>query len=245
MKGTIHLDSWQIILQTSAEQWPQEGIVQGTITVLNQGPAAASFTPAVQVVVQNQKKGKDGEKAGEVIARFLGDAKTMAPHAQEAWPFSLKLNGQITDKYFAPYLIFGSAENMPGSLALTVTLAAPWASYLKAWQDRLRFKAKEVRSKDQHLEIKLTPPASRDYAHLKKITAIWQQDAQKNLQATYKIVLQELGVHDGTAALAEVKKELTQTLTPKQYEFSPGMLNTEAFATAAEEIAQQMKMRKF
>ena len=180
-----------------------------------------------------------------MIADFTGESKSLASNATATWKFALKLNDQITDKYFAPYLIFGTPGQLTGVLALTVTLADTWANYLKVWQDRLRFKAKEVRSKGSQIEIKLVPPTSRDYAHLKKISAIWTQDEQKNLHATYKIVMQELGVHDGTASLAEVKKELTQTLTPRQYEFSPGMINTEAFAAAAEEIAQQMKMRKF
>jgi hypothetical protein len=243
MKASIHLSSWQIGLQTDGEQWPQNGLVRGTLTALNQGPTAA-LIPQVQIVLKNQKKLADKNSA-TVVADFTGESKSIAANATATWKFALKLNDQITDKYFAPYLIFGMPQQLTGSLALTVTLADTWANYLKVWQDRLRFKAKEVRSKGAQVEIKLVPPSSRDYAHLKKISAIWSQDEQKNLHATYKIVMQELGVHDGTAALAEVKKEITQTLTPRQYEFSPGMINTEAFATAAEEMAQQMKMRKF
>ena len=243
MKASIHLSAWQIDLQTDGEQWPQNGLVRGTITVLHQATAAA-FVPQVQIVIKNQKKLTD-KNHDQVIADFTGESKTLAANAPATWKFALKLSEQISDKYFAPYLIFGTPGQLTGSLALPVTLADTWANYLKVWQDRLRFKAKEVRSKGSYVEIKLVPPSSRDYAHLKKISAVWTQDEQKNLHATYKIVMQELGVHDGTAALAEVKKELTQTLTPRQYEFSPGMINTEAFARAAEEMAQQMKMRKF
>ena len=247
MKASIYQKDLQIDLTTAAESWRQNTTVGGTITLTNLAANKLSSFPQVQVVIVNQKQVKSGIAAAisTVVAQFKGETQELAAAQKASWNFNLKLNDQITDKYFAPYLIFGAGDDLAGRLALKVQVAEVWEAYLKAWQDRLRFQAKEVRLKDKALEIKLLPPKSRDYAHLKKLTALWEKDEQNTLHATYKVVMQELGMHDGTADLSEVKKNITQDLTPRQYEFSPGMINTEAFVQAAEEISDQLKMKKF
>lgn len=233
MKGTTFQKPIEFNLHINGEAWNQGDPISGTVVVRNHGNEPLALAD-VKVWLAHGALRKVHQKSDDPFDILetvsFETAGQVAPKetATLEWKFALDRNCRITDKSSSLFILYGreAAGLLPGALQLTVNPFQLIQDYLKEFTTQHRFVLKSLRAtvKNQ-VDAKLAPPDSKAFTTLDYISLLIKMDGD-NLELKYVFNGKKVEASNAsTIEVAKKKKEVKQTLEPKQYRTETGRLN--------------------
>ena len=223
MKGVIFLKPLEYTIVAVGEKWHQGDKLKGTLKIKNQS-ADKIEVPVLKVAVcvghYKKVKAKDPKGWSPIIESKLAEKITLNPLDEIDYSFEFKLaeNSAVTDKNGSLYLaFFDKDEPLPtGHIELVIEPKIIIKQILQILENFLRFKVKEIKSGKGILEVKLTPPTSREMSNVDGVL-LSISEIEKNLTLKYFFNLRALDFTSATMQVEKTTKEMEQTFTSKQY----------------------------
>lgn len=249
MKATIILKPLEYTLEAIGEKWHQGDKLKGTLRVKNNS-AEKIEVPVLKVTLYEghykKVKAKDAKGWNVVAQNVLAEKLTMNPSEEKDYSFEFKLadNCSITDKTGSLYLGFNdSHEVIPtGNVELVVEPKLVIQQILTIIENFLRFKVKEIKSGKGMLEVKLTPPTSREMSSVDGLT-LNMSEIEKNLALKYFFNLRGLDLASATMQVEKKTKEVEQTFTSKQYLIYGDSINQDFIIESVQSVLNGVKTK--
>lgn len=246
MKATVILKPLEYNLETAGEKWRQGEKVKGTLKVKNNGSESVDL-PKLTISLNsgNYKKIKaKDKKAWELLSDItLAESLTLKPSEEKEypWEFELKEDCRITDKDGSVYLRFlGDNEDLPaGNIELNVEPKLAMLQFLEVFDIFLRFKIGPKKYVKGMVEVKLTPPTSRELGHVDSLV-LKMSEVNQTMKLEYAFNVRSLEMSGTTMSSEKNTKVFDQTLSAKQY-LSYGSPNQEFITTSINTILTQVK----
>ena len=226
MIGTKFSAPLEFKIVTDKEIYLQGDPIKGDFIVKNHGASSLTLS-LLQVSLEsgifkkiNQKEDKgftqvDVFNVNDKISLKTGEQKSMK------WNFLLKEDCPITDTQQSLYIVYGNSRNPfeCGQLQLTVAMAPILKFFLEVFVNFHRFQIKQTKfSKDMMVEIKLSPPKSREMTSVEGLVLQMKKD-KDNLIVNYHFSVKKLESVSTTEAKVQSKKMIfDQILTKNDYE---------------------------
>ncbi|MBC7712221.1 MAG: hypothetical protein H7177_02720 [Rhizobacter sp.] len=249
MKATIILKPLEYTLEAIGEKWYQGDKLKGTLKVKNNSAEKIEI-PVLKVTLyegQYKKvKAKDAKGWSVVSENILADKLALNPSEEKDYSFEFKLveNCSVTDKTGSLYLGFNdNNEKIPtGNVELNVFPKVVITQILTIIENFLRFKVKEIKSGKGVLEVKLTPPTSREMSSVDALT-LNISEIEKNLNLKYNFNLRGLDLASATMAVEKKTKEVEQTFTSKQYLIYGDSINQDFIIESFQSVLNGVKTK--
>lgn len=223
MKGIIFLKPLEYTIIANGERWRQGDVVSGLLKIKNYSTDSVELPLVIiSLSVGNFKKIKvKDKKAWESLAEItLGEKITIGALEEKelSWHFQLPEDCSITDKSGSVYLIFfdhhGSAP--AGQLELVIDPKLVITQFLEIFQNFLRFKVVQTKFSKGMVEIKLTPPSSKEMNHVESLI-LRMKEVSKTLELDYTFNLHAFEMIAGNLMAQKKIKQVNQKLTAKEY----------------------------
>jgi hypothetical protein len=223
MKSTIILKPLEYNISTIGETWRQGDLVAGTFTIKNQGPEKIDV-PFLKLALAlgNIKKiaSKDPKGLENLNQITLAEKITLEPLSEKefSWNFKISDNSQLTLKDKSLFITFTDKENtLPtGQLQLNIVPKLIIVQYLEILEHFLRFKIGPIKFSNGAIEIKLTPPKSKQLTHVDSVT-VRLKESDKVLSIHYSISLHSFEMTAGNMIAQKKTKELEQEIPHKDF----------------------------
>lgn len=248
MKGTVFLKPLEYNIETSGEKWRQGEKIKGSLKIKNNGVESIEL-PAVKIALSigNYKKVKVLDvKAWDLVSEVTLSDQLLLKASEEKefpWEFQLAEDCRITDKDGSIYLRFLNLQaDLPaGNIELLIQPKLVMLQFLEIFDNFLRFKIGPMKFSKGMVEVKLTPPSSRELGHIDSLV-LRMSEIQNTLKLEYLFNLRVLEM-TGTTMTAEKKtKSFDQTLNSKQY-YSYGSPDQEFIIASINKILIEVKPR--
>jgi len=235
---------WHLTIQ--GEQWMQGQAIQGELKIANKSDIVQTvLNPRLLIAYVDIKKFKSlDEKSFKEIHPILFSTVELAAKESKIfpWNYQLDLNSYITDKKHSLYILWGDlSKKIPASLMLSITPHQSIMKVLETWEVFFRFTKKDCISlKDNSLEIKLSPPHSKEFATMECLKLkIKQSDKKLNIFATAE--LKKIKADTTGMSLVKSEKKHEVTWDEKQYLLMPGHLNQDFLQNEIKSLIAQVK----
>ncbi len=256
MKGIIVLQPFEYTLEAVGEKWRQGDKLKGFLTVKNNS-ADQVEVPAMKISIRagNFKKVKSKEKkAWEIIEEIILGEKIILKASEVknySFEFLLPENCVITDKNGSVYLAYEDlsalGKELPwpvGHIELLIEPKIVMHQVLEIFENFLRFKIGQTKYADGMVEVKMTPPTSRELSHVDSFV-LSMSEIEKSLKLQYLFNLRVLEMV-GTTMVSEKKtKQFEQILTSKQYLIYGNSPNQEFILESIQSILKDVKPKLF
>jgi hypothetical protein len=246
MKSSIVESSLDKVLNIQGEKWEQGQKIQGDLTFINKSNNAHDI-PAFQIMiayVDNKKFKALEENSFKEIYRIDFKAFTLSPKESHKipWEFQLDNNAYISDKKHSLYILWGDlTKKIPPSLMLNVEPHINIKKIIEYWEVFFRFIKKDIISlPDSSLEIKLNPPASKEFATLDHLKLKLKREPGQ-LQLLTKSSLKTIKADTSGMSLAKSEKKVEMLWDEKKYLLMPGHLNQDFVGKELAQLLVQIK----
>jgi hypothetical protein len=246
MKATVILKPLEYNIETVGEKWRQGEKVKGILRVKNNGIENIEL-PMLKISLSsgNYKKVKaKDKKAWESLDSSILAEKILLNAGEEknySWEFQLAEDCRISDKDGSAYLRFLNEEDeIPaGNIELLVEPKQVMIQFLEIFDNFLRFKIGPKKYSKGMVEVKLTPPNSRELSSVEGLVLrMCEVEGQLNLEYTFNTRVLEM---IGTTMSTEKKvKQFKQILNQKQY-YVFGAYEQEFILNSLNSIVDQVK----
>ena len=246
MKGTVFQRPLEFNLQVEGETWAQGDVIKGVLVVKNHGNEPASLAD-VRVRLALGKLSKVRQKVSDafkivstaaivrqgaeapVDRTFIMDPNGVVQPGGEAsfeWKFQTDRNCPITDNLSSLFLVYGRGEatDVLGALQLAVQPHSLIRMYLDALNIEFRFIPKGQKASKGRVEAKFDPPSSQNYASLESAVLFFRFEGE-NLVIDYVFNVKKIEANAASFEVQKKAKELTHTITPRQYLNSSGQVD--------------------
>ncbi|MEK6626684.1 MAG: hypothetical protein AABY86_17075, partial [Bdellovibrionota bacterium] len=161
-----------------------------------------------------------------------------------AWSIPLVETAPITDKSGSLFLVFGNLgdKTKGGHLLITVGPGFIIQEYLKIFENFFRFKAKELRQSKDMIQIKMTPPASKEFSSTEGLLLFIKNQAGK-LELKYEFTIKKLGYTKGSVALEKNELVFPYALAHKDFMLGQDMIDQDKMLVHFKEVLDQVKMK--
>ncbi len=249
MKGTVFQGSLQFHVEIEGEAWTPGQTLRGKLQVTNQGTSAVNLAQVgITLAYGNYKKVKasDPKAFTAVTTKTFDSAAELAPGSTSelTWSIVLEDTAPITDKAGSLFLVFGnlSDKTKGGHLLLTVGPRLIIQEYLKIFENFFRFKAKELRQKDDAIQIKMAAPSSKEFSSTEGLLLFIKNQAG-NLDLKYEFTIKKLGYKQGGVELEKNELVFNYNLAHKDFMLGKDMIDQDKMLTHFNEVLNQVKMK--
>lgn len=223
MKGLIFLKPLEYNIAADGEKWRQGDKIKGLLKLKNHSAERIDLPfLKLSLAAGNFKKIKNHDKRAWENLTETTLALPLTINASEEiefpWDFVLPEDCQITDKDGSVFLTFqDKAELWPaGQLELVIEPKLIINQFLEIFQNFLRFKIKDTKFSKGMIEIKMTPPSSRELGHIDSLV-LRVKEVDKTLDLEYNFNMHVFETINGNVLTQKKSMHVGQKLTSKQF----------------------------
>jgi hypothetical protein len=247
MKATIILKPLEFNLEAKGEKWHQGDKLKASLTIKNHSADKIEVPKLKAALYQGHyKKIKAQDVKGWTKIEEINLADHLAINPGEQKDFSLEFtlaeNTVITDKNGSLYLaFFDKDEKIPtGHIELVVEPKVVIKQLLQIIENFIRFKVKEIKYEKGMVDVKLTPPASRELSNIDGLT-LSITEIDKTLTLKYLFNYRALDLASPTMQVEKKTKLAEQVFTSKQYLIYGDSLNQDFIVESVQAILNTVK----
>lgn len=247
MKGTIFLKPLEYNLEATGEKWRQGEKIKGSLKIKNHGAEQINL-PFLKVSLcegQYKKiKAKDVKGWKNISQLILAEKFSLNANEEKVFPFEFALpeNALITDKNGSLYLAFFDSEDVlpTGHIELVVEPKIVITQILDILQSFLRFKVAQTKYTKGMIEVKLSPPTSREMSTIDSLV-LSMAEVDKNLTLHYDFTMRVLDMSGGNMQAQKKTKEIEQKFNSKQYLFYGDSINQDFIIESINTVLNEVK----
>jgi hypothetical protein len=247
MKNIIFIKNKEFNLETVGEKWRQGETVSGTLKVKNNGSDISELNNlTIALLSGNYKKVKAQDpKAFESILKTLLVEKINLHQNEECsyqFKFSIPDDCRITDKDGSVYLAyFENNETVPvGNLELTIQPKIMMMQFLEIMDNFLRFKIGPLKFNKGFVEVKLTPPTSKEFSQVDSLL-LKLKESNKTLTLEYHFTTRKIEMNGGAMTTGKALAKFDQIMTPKEFYIYGDSVNQDGIIALVNSILNEIK----
>lgn len=224
MKSTIFLKPMEFGLEALGESWRQGQTIKGSLILKNHGLESVTF-PLLKVALAAGKFKKIKSRADlaweEVSRTIVGNNISINPGSEEGYNFSFNLpeDCPITDKDGSLYLIFSDKEDNSWPLGFLELVIAPKIAitqFIEVFENFLRFKVAQQKFSKGMIELKMNPPASREYGHIDSLV-LRIKELNKTMDLEYNFTISAFDTSTGGMMAQKKAVKVNKSISAKDY----------------------------
>jgi len=217
MKGTHFKQPYEYKIDITGESWSQGSVISGNLNIVNHsGTSIDLVKPGVQLSYCTKKKLKDKDPKGitELSSLTLANDQSSLD-----FTFELKPDCPITEKAKSLYIIYGDLDSPfdSGFLELNITPSQTINDFIQTFEQFFRFKLKTLKMKKDVIEAVVTPPASKDWTSIQKMSLQFKMDGD-DLNINYIFAIKKMSFDASAEKVKDEKKEISVVIKKNQYE---------------------------
>lgn len=233
MKGIFIVKPLEYNLSADGEKWRQGEKIKGQIIIKNHGSEKIELNHLnilLNVGMQKKVKVKNLGAFEKVLANNLGEKISLGASEVKEFPFEFLLpeDGPINDKDKSVYLLLSDNQDAwpLGMLELGVIPKKIIEDFLEIFKNFLRFKIGPIKYSKGMVEVKLTPPNSRELGHVESLV-LRMIEVNKIVVMEYIFTLLSFDMASGNMLALKKTIQVDRSLTAKQYTIYGDSLNQE------------------
>lgn len=247
MKAIIILKPLEFNLEAKGEQWHQGDKLKASLSVKNHSTEKIEI-PTLKVAIYHghYKKIKVQDVRGwtKIQEIILDTPLTINPSEQKDYSFEFNLDesSNITDKSGSLYLVFfDKEEKLPtGNIELLIEPKIVIKQILQIIENFIRFKVKEIKYEKGVIDVKLTPPGSRELSNIDGLT-LSISEREKTLTLKYLFNYRALDLSSPTMQVEKKTKIAEQVFSTKQYLIYGDSINQDFIVESMQAILNTVK----
>ncbi len=235
MRGTFFHAGNEILIETTGESWHQGEEIHGHVSSVG-SEGSYIILALIDIKKFNAKK----SDAYEVIDRIsLSSAST-------EFKFKLSDTSFISEKNKSLCLFVGNDLEVfgRGILLLSIKPQKYILDFIQVFETFFRFKMKTIKSKKNDLEIIFTPPANKDWEHIKKFSLLTKID-ETVFHLNFNVLLSKLSFEGMQTKAVEEKVVDKKKLSPKDYLIYGDSFNQEKLQEVLSSTLDLFKFKSF
>ncbi len=247
MKAMTFVKPLEYTLEAEGEKWQQGATIKGTLKVKNHSTENVEIRgPLVTLSEGHYKRIKAKEKNAWKVLSTIKLDESFSIKDQDiknySFEFHLPQDCLITDKGGSLYLaFFEGSETWPiGHIELVVGPKMIISQILEIFENFLRFKVTHIKSAKGAVEVKLTPPTSRDFSTIDSLI-LNIAEVDENLTLKYLFNVRVLDMTGATMQAQKKTKELEQKFNSKQYFIYGESLNQDFILESLTSVLNEVK----
>lgn len=247
MKSTFIIKPLEYSIEVIGERWRQGDKIKGSLKINNHSTEKIALDHClISLCEGHYKKIKAKDKNGwkEVSVIKLDEKISLNETSEISFPFEFILseNCLITDKGGSLYLaFFENNEDLPvGHIELIVEPKLVISQVLEIFENFIRFKVAQMKSTKGMVEVKLNPPAGRDFSTIDSLV-LNVSEIDKNLTMKYLFNTKVLDMSTGTMQAQKKVKEIDQVFNSKQYLIYEQSLNQDFIIQSINTVITEIK----
>jgi hypothetical protein len=233
MRGSFLIEDHPITIDLpNQEKWHQGETIKGIVEGLGM-PEGLS----INLVFGDKKKLNN--------LKILQSTELHFKKGSSTFEFSLGQNNPVSEKSQTYFLSLSTREgDLKPHLECTVFPYPALDLLIKSLETFHRFKRKSIKNKKQGLEIKLTPPSSKEYQTLEQLIMLTTIESEiLNLAVEFKS--KKLSYADGKMAIEKEQHKSNEALPLKDIFWSSDSLNQELALKLWENLLSPIKKTFF
>ncbi len=247
MKTIIIKKPIEYNFEALGEKWRQGEKLKGIVSIKNNGSEKIEI-PHLRVSLLSgiYKKVKVKDPKAFESFKELDLEKNISLSASESkifdFEFLLPEDCRITDKDGSVYLaLFDVDESTPtGNLELNITPKIMLTQFLEIMDNFLRFKVGVMKFNKGMIEVKLTPPASKDFSQVEGLL-LKMKEVDKNLILEYHFTNKKIEMNGSSMSTAKVAQKFDQTISAKEFYIYGDSVNQDKIIVLINSILNQVK----
>lgn len=247
MKGTIFLKPLEFNIEALGERWRQGDKIKGSLKVKNHSAEKIELPKLVVALSEgNYKKikAKDNKAWKNLSEENLASTVSLNGPDEKDYTFEFVLaqDCPITDKNGSLYLSFFDKEDTwpAGHIELVIEPKQVITQILEIFENFLRFKVAQIKSAKGVVEVKLTPPSSRELSTIDSLI-LCISEIDKNLTMNYLFNMRVLDMTGGSMQTQKKTKEIDQKYNSKQYLIYGESLNQDFILESINSVINEVK----
>jgi hypothetical protein len=245
MKSTIFSKPLEYSLITDGEKWRQGDKIKGVLKIKNHSPDNVEL-PFVKIslAVGNFKKikAKDKKAWDPISCTSLGEKIVIGASEEKefSWDFQIPEDCQITEKDKTVFLTFFSTDELwpIGQLVLVIDPKLAMMQFLEIFENFLRFKIGQRKFSKGMVEIKLTPPNSKELSHVESLV-LRMKEVDKVIDLEYIFTSHAFEMVAGNMIAQKKTTQVDQQLTSKQLYIYGDSLNHDFIKASIGEVIEK------
>jgi hypothetical protein len=247
VKGIFFQKPLEYNLETIGEKWRQGETINGFLKIKNHTDELIE-TKIVKVAlltgIYKKVKSKD-PNAFELIAELILDHNVaISGFGERQFNFEFKLldHCRITDKDGSVYLalIDNLENNSFGNIELTILPREIMLQFLSIMDNFLRFKVGAMKYSKGMVEVKLTPPLSKEYSQVDSLV-LRMNEKDKDLHLEYLFSVKKIEMVGSSMTTEKKVLKLDQVLTAKQFYIYGDSVNQDLIIEQINLILKEVK----
>lgn len=241
MKAIFFSKPLELNLTIDGESWVQGANVEGTLIVSNHSNSTTNLSQIgchLCYCSSRKFRAKDPKSVTVIESTMLGKDQS-----ELIFNFKLQNDCPITENSGSLYILCGdiSSPFEGGFLELKVSPMAPIVYFVDHFELFYRFKVKAFKNKKGFIEAAVHAPDSKEWASIQKMT-LQMKMINDELEAKFQVTLKRLSFDCGPQKTKDEKKEITKTLTKKQYDLY-GSANQDGIKKVIDELISEVKVK--
>lgn len=246
MKSTIFLKPLEYNIIAEGQKWRQGDKLHGSFKIKNHGEQKIELSGLdLSLAVGNFKKikSKDQKAWAGLEKKDIGKNISLHPAEEKefAWDFLLPEDCAVTDNNGSLFLTFVTPdEAWPlGQLELVIEPKLVMFQFLEIMENFFRFKVGAKKFSKNMVEIKLTPPKSRELGHIEGLVLrMKEKDGVLDLEYIFTMhVLETVGTNVSTQKKV---KQIDQQLKAKSYSLSKEYLDQDFVMKSINDVLKEV-----
>lgn len=239
MKGTFFQRPLEFNLQIDGESWSQGDLIKGSLAVKSHNPDVPLPTD-VKVHVAHGLLRKIRQKTPDAFK--IISSQVVQPDG--SWQFQTDTNFPITDHLNSAFIVYGqgAALEQLGQLQLNVVPHGLIQEFVKTLGIQFRFVLKGQKPSKGRVEVKFEPPSAQAFGMLEHILVYFSFKGE-DLEVDYVFQVKKLESTPVNFDIKKLKREFSQTLSPKQYRSPSGRINHEWLEGAIKQALSQVESK--
>jgi hypothetical protein len=239
MKGISFQNGIEFKVVVEGESWAQGDCISATLEATTKN-AGATLPPLHLFFAE----GTDKKVKLKSADAFKILEKSSTEKSPLAFQFQLPTDARVSDTKGSLYVVYGGSEQLEtlGQLRLTITMHQHLRDLVDILVMHFRFAQKGISAGKKGLtEIKLDPPASKDWASLELLTVQFQL-TEKTIEANFLFHRKEIDPAKSGLSSVIVKREITRSwdLPQMLHDFNQ-RVNKEAATDAMEAVMHEYR----
>ncbi len=232
MRSVFFQNPLEYQIQTDREEWNQGDSIQGRLRVRNMsGNSVPSIQSSLVLAYGMPISGANLDPQGEINTE---------------WELKLNDDCPITDKSASLFLLFGGDKVMEegGRIDLRVELHPILQSFLQTFTTQFKFLEKYRKSKEDHTEVKLVPPESKEFPNLEQILCMLKIH-EEQLESVFQFKMKGFSRDGENMKVVKKKREFEIQMTPEEYLLPGDFPNRQLFREKISEALDIARQRVF
>jgi hypothetical protein len=247
MKSTIILKPVEYNLEALGESWRQGEKLQGSLTLKNHGLEKIELKGVKINLMSGQYKkvkARDPLCFETILEQHLVIDLSLLPSAEQSFNFEfvLPLDCRITDKDGSLYLGYFHLDekNPTGQLELKIQPRLMIMQFLEIMDNFLRFKIGAMKFAKGQVEVKLTPPASREFGQVDGLL-LKLKESEGQLYLEYQFSTKKIEMVGSSMSTEKKISKYEQTISSKVFYIYGNSVNQDGIIEVVNSILKEVK----